>query len=140
MPLNQANPAWVDAVPDLGRHIVEIKLPPSARLGDGHAALVAVASWQPDLVVLDGNNPFIGTASGDQILGRYDAVEQAPAFRRGGIEEIAGQRQLAGAIRPDQARKFLAESPARHDADTGMGIGKAGVFRRDQDIAGQRDF
>ena len=28
---------------------------------------------------------------GDQVLSRYDAVEQTPAFRRGGIEEIAGQ-------------------------------------------------
>ena len=27
MPLNLANPAWVDAVPDLTQHIVEIRLP-----------------------------------------------------------------------------------------------------------------
>ena len=27
MPLNLANPAWVDAEPDLSEHIVEVKLP-----------------------------------------------------------------------------------------------------------------
>jgi len=27
MPLNLANPAWVDAEPDLKQHIVEVKLP-----------------------------------------------------------------------------------------------------------------
>ena len=32
MPLNLANPAWVDAEPDLRRHIVEIKLPKGAGL------------------------------------------------------------------------------------------------------------
>ena len=28
MPLNMANPAWVDAEPDMKQHIVEIKVPP----------------------------------------------------------------------------------------------------------------
>jgi diacylglycerol O-acyltransferase len=34
MPLNLANPAWVDAEPDLTAHVVEVKLPRSARTGD----------------------------------------------------------------------------------------------------------
>jgi WS/DGAT/MGAT family acyltransferase len=41
MPLNIANPAWVDAAPDLQQHIVELKLPKAARSGDGLAALEA---------------------------------------------------------------------------------------------------
>ena len=41
MPLNLANPAWVDAEPDLTKHIVEIKLPPQAKVGDGRAELEA---------------------------------------------------------------------------------------------------
>ncbi len=41
MPLNLANPAWVDADPDLRQHIVEVKLPPSARVGDGRRELEA---------------------------------------------------------------------------------------------------
>jgi diacylglycerol O-acyltransferase len=57
MPLNLANPAWVDADPDLRHHIVEIKLPPSARLGDGLAALEeAVSRLHP--VLLDRQRPL----------------------------------------------------------------------------------
>lgn len=37
----------------------------------------------------------------------------------------------------DDALQFLGQSPARHDADQGVGVGKAGVFRGDQDVAGQ---
>ncbi|WP_088281063.1 wax ester/triacylglycerol synthase family O-acyltransferase [Ideonella sp. A 288] len=44
MPLNLANPAWVDAEPDLRHHIVEHKLPPSAKVGDGMAELEAAVS------------------------------------------------------------------------------------------------
>jgi WS/DGAT/MGAT family acyltransferase len=57
MPLNLANPAWVDADPDLREHIVEIKLPPSAKLGDGMAALeAAVSELHP--VLLDRSRPL----------------------------------------------------------------------------------
>lgn len=57
MPLNLANPAWVDADPDLSKHIVEIKLPPSGRLGDGQAALeAAVSELHP--VLLDRSRPL----------------------------------------------------------------------------------
>ena len=41
MPLNLANPAWVDAAPDLNYHVVAVKLPESARLGDGMDELEA---------------------------------------------------------------------------------------------------
>ncbi|MDO8420133.1 MAG: wax ester/triacylglycerol synthase family O-acyltransferase [Rubrivivax sp.] len=37
MPLNLANPAWVDAVPDLRRHVVEIKLPKGSGLPEVEA-------------------------------------------------------------------------------------------------------
>ena len=57
MPLNLANPAWVDAEPDLTRHIVEIKLPPQAKLGDGRAELeAAVGRLHP--VLLDRSRPL----------------------------------------------------------------------------------
>ena len=57
MPLNLANPAWVDAEPDLNEHIVEIKLSKSARSGDGMAALEAqVAALHP--VLLDRRKPL----------------------------------------------------------------------------------
>jgi WS/DGAT/MGAT family acyltransferase len=57
MPLNLANPAWVDAEPDLNKHIVEIKLPKAARIGDGMAQLEAqVAALHP--VLLDRKRPL----------------------------------------------------------------------------------
>ncbi|MBP6899459.1 MAG: wax ester/triacylglycerol synthase family O-acyltransferase [Burkholderiaceae bacterium] len=39
MPLNLANPAWVDAEPDLSWHIIEHKLPASAKQGNGQAEI-----------------------------------------------------------------------------------------------------
>jgi WS/DGAT/MGAT family acyltransferase len=57
MPLNLANPAWVDAPPDLDHHIVELKLPAEAKQGDGLAALhAAVAELHPQL--LDRSRPL----------------------------------------------------------------------------------
>ncbi|HEX6722767.1 MAG TPA: wax ester/triacylglycerol synthase family O-acyltransferase [Burkholderiaceae bacterium] len=57
MPLNLTAPAWVDAEPDLNQHIVEIKLPKSARSGDGLRELEAqVAALHP--VLLDRKRPL----------------------------------------------------------------------------------
>jgi WS/DGAT/MGAT family acyltransferase len=57
MPLNMANPAWVDAEPDLTEHIVEIRLPPSAKVGDGMTELQAeVGRLHP--VLLDRRRPL----------------------------------------------------------------------------------
>jgi WS/DGAT/MGAT family acyltransferase len=57
MPLNLTAPAWVDADPDLEQHIVEIKLPKAARIGDGMAQLEAqVAALHP--VLLDRKRPL----------------------------------------------------------------------------------
>lgn len=69
MPLNMANPAWVDTEPDLTQHIVEIKLPADARTGDGLAALEAQVSLLHP-VLLDRSLPlwkihvFTGLAPG----------------------------------------------------------------------------
>ena len=57
MPLNLANPAWVDAEPDMAKHIVEIKLPPSAKSGTGLPELEAqVSALHP--VLLDRKRPL----------------------------------------------------------------------------------
>jgi WS/DGAT/MGAT family acyltransferase len=57
MPFNLTAPAWVDAEPDLAHHIVEIKLPKAARIGDGLAQLEAqVAALHP--VLLDRKRPL----------------------------------------------------------------------------------
>lgn len=53
MPLNMANPAWVDAEPDLKVHIVEIKLPKGSGLDALHAE---VSRLHP--VLLDRRRPL----------------------------------------------------------------------------------
>ncbi len=57
MPLNLANPAWVDAEPDLKAHIVEIRLPKVGGRGAGLAELEAqVSALHP--VLLDRSRPL----------------------------------------------------------------------------------
>jgi diacylglycerol O-acyltransferase / wax synthase len=85
MPLNLANPAWVDAEPDLKHHIVEIRLPPSAKQGDGRAELEAqVSKLHP--VLLDRKRPlwkfhvFEGlapSAEGHKRVGLYSQLHHA---------------------------------------------------------------
>ncbi len=57
MPLNLANPAWVDAEPDLRQHIVEVKLPATARHGDGRRELEAEVG-RLHSVLLDRSRPL----------------------------------------------------------------------------------
>ncbi len=57
MPLNLANPAWVDAEPDLRRHIVEHRLSAEARQGDGLTALEAKVA-ELHAVLLDRSLPL----------------------------------------------------------------------------------
>ncbi len=53
MPLNLANPAWVDAVPDMKQHIVEVKLAKGAGLPELESA---VSQLHP--VLLDRSKPL----------------------------------------------------------------------------------
>jgi diacylglycerol O-acyltransferase len=85
MPLNLANPAWVDAEPDLNEHIVEYKLPAKAKQGDGMAALeAAVGELHVKLLdrkrplwkfwVLEGLGP---SADGRRRVGLYSQLHHA---------------------------------------------------------------
>lgn len=85
MPLNMANPAWIDAAPDLKHHIVETRLPATARLGDGQRELqdaVARLHMQPldrdrplwRFHVLEGLAP---AASGNRRVGLYTQLHHA---------------------------------------------------------------
>ena len=53
MPLNLANPAWVDAEPDLEKHIVEIKLPKGSDMAELEAQIGALHP-----VLLDRKRPL----------------------------------------------------------------------------------
>ena len=81
MPLNLANPAWVDAVPDMKQHIVEVKLPKGAGLPELEAA---VSRLHP--VLLDRKKPlwkfhvFEGlapAANGNRLVALYTQLHHA---------------------------------------------------------------
>lgn len=96
MPLNLANPAWVDAEPDLDQHIVEIRLPASAKQGGGMAELhAAVGELHPRL--LDRSRP----------LWRFHVLEGlAPS--PGGRKRVALYSQVHHAAVDGQAAVALA--------------------------------
>ena len=85
MPLNLANPAWVDTEPDMQVHIVEIKLPASARSGDGLVAREEqVSRLHP--VLLDRARPLwkmhvltglANAANGNRRVGVYTQLHHA---------------------------------------------------------------
>lgn len=85
MPLNLANPAWVDADPDMRYHVVEHKLPKSAGTGDGMVEMEALVGelhaqrldrdkplWR--MHVMEGLAP---TADGRKRVGVYSQFHHA---------------------------------------------------------------
>jgi WS/DGAT/MGAT family acyltransferase len=120
MPLNLANPAWVDAEPDLRDHIVEIKLPPSAKLGDGHAALEeAVSRLHP--VLLDRKKPLwkmhvleglANAPDGSRRVGLYTQFHHAAVDGQAAVAlaQVILDLQAAGrdlAVRPSSRNKVF---------------------------------
>ena len=98
MPLNLANPVWVDAEPDLTEHIVEIRLPKAAARGDGLAELQKqVSALHP--VLLDRKRP----------LWKFHVFEGlAPAAN--GHKRVAMYTQLHHAAVDGQAAVALANA------------------------------
>ena len=94
MPLNLANPAWVDAEPDMKQHIVEIKLPK----GSGLAELEAeVSRLHP--VLLDRRRPLWK-------MHVFDGLAPGP----GGGKRVALYTQLHHAAVDGQAAVALANA------------------------------
>jgi diacylglycerol O-acyltransferase / wax synthase len=94
MPLNLANPAWVDAVPDMKQHIVEVKLTKGAGLPELEAA---VSKLHP--VLLDRKKP----------LWKFHVFEGlAPAAN--GNKRVALYTQLHHAAVDGQAAVALANA------------------------------
>ncbi|TNF58507.1 MAG: wax ester/triacylglycerol synthase family O-acyltransferase [Burkholderiales bacterium] len=58
MPLNMANPAWVDADPDLEAHIVEIRLPPGSRTRGDACSLMETQVARLHPILLDRHRPL----------------------------------------------------------------------------------
>ena len=94
MPLNLANPAWVDAVPDMKQHVVEVQLPKGAGLPELEAA---VSRLHP--VLLDRKKP----------LWKFHVFEGlAPAAN--GNRRVALYTQLHHAAVDGQAAMALANA------------------------------
>ena len=94
MPLNMANPAWVDAEPDMKQHIVEIKLPKGSGLRELEAE---VSRLHP--ILLDRSRP----------LWKFHVFEGlAPSFE--GRKRVALYTQLHHAAVDGQAAVALANA------------------------------
>ena len=74
---------------------------------------------------------------GVELLGRHDAVHEAPVGRGRGVDRIAGEQHLERALAPDRAHdrnhRRRAEQP-----DVDAGSREPGVGRRDREIARRR--
>ena len=126
MPLNLANPAWVDAEPDLQYHVVSVKLPASAKQGDGMAELEAAVSrlhaqrldrerplWRFHL--LEGLGP---SASGLRRVGLYSQFHHAA---------VDGQAAVAVAqviLDTTPEGRTLEIRPSRRSKTLRLGLGQ----------------
>jgi WS/DGAT/MGAT family acyltransferase len=126
MPLNLANPAWVDAAPDLKHHVVSVKLPASARNGDGMAELeAAVGKLHPQLLdrerplwrffVLEGLAP---SASGRQRVGLYSQLHHAAVDGQAAV----AMAQVLLDISP--AGRSIELRPSRRAKQFRLGVGQ----------------
>jgi WS/DGAT/MGAT family acyltransferase len=117
MPLNLANPAWVDAQPDLREHIVEITLPK----GSGLAELEdAVSRLHP--VLLDRKRPlwkfhvFEGLApspNGNRRVGLYSQLHHAAVDGQAAVAlantllDVTAQPRPPGAAKGARGKKVF---------------------------------
>lgn len=123
MPLNLANPAWVDAAPDLEHHVVEVKLPASAKKGDGLAELqAAVGELHPKL--LDRSRPLwrfhvlegLGKSTdGHKRVGLYSQVHHAAVDGQAAVALANILFDLTPEPRAIEARPSKRTKVFRHD-------------------------
>jgi diacylglycerol O-acyltransferase / wax synthase len=109
MPLNMANPAWVDAEPDLKQHIVEIKLPKGSGLPELEAQ---VSALHP--VLLDRRRPLWK-------MHVFEGLAPGP----GGNRRVALYTQLHHAAVDGQAAVALANAILDVTPEPRMPEGKA---------------
>ena len=68
-----------------------------------------------------------------------DLVDETDPQRRVGVDEVARQRHLPGPRRAD-ATGQVDEHRAGEHADAQVGVGEAGPFGGDDEVAGQREL
>ncbi len=123
MPLNLANPVWVDAEADLAAHIVEIRLPRSAARGDGMAELQQqVAALHP--VLLDRRRPlwkfhlFEGlapSADGRKRVAMYSQLHHAAVDGQAAVALANAILDVSPEPRAIEARPSQRTRTFRHD-------------------------
>jgi WS/DGAT/MGAT family acyltransferase len=123
MPLNLANPAWVDATPDLDHHVIEHHLPAGARDGDGMAELnAAVAQLHPQL--LDRDKPLwrfhvlegLGkSAAGRKRVALYTQVHHAAVDGQAAVALANILFDLTPEPRPIELKPSARRKVFRHD-------------------------
>jgi diacylglycerol O-acyltransferase / wax synthase len=102
MPLQLANPVWVDALPDMKQHVVEVKLPASAR-GKKRSDLQRLEALVGKLhtQLLDRRRP----------LWKFHVIEGlSPSPGKGGRRRVAMYTQLHHAAVDGQAAVALANA------------------------------
>jgi len=102
MPLNVTNPVWLDAVPDLKQHIVEVKLPrrtAAARSKGGEMAQLEALVGQLHTQLLDRSRP----------LWKFHVIEGLTPGE-GGAKRVAMYTQLHHAAVDGQAAVALANA------------------------------
>ncbi|MBL8329219.1 MAG: wax ester/triacylglycerol synthase family O-acyltransferase [Rubrivivax sp.] len=97
MPLNLANPAWVDAEPDLDEHVVEIRLGKDETRGKDALSLMEGVIARQHPILLDRNKP----------LWKFHVVEGLPAAPNG-RKQVGVYSQLHHAAVDGQAAVALA--------------------------------
>ena len=111
MPLNLANPAWVDAEPDLKQHIVEVRLPKGAGMAELeaevsrlHAVLLDRAKPLWKFHVFEGLSPW---PDGSKRVAMYSQLHHAAVDGQAAVA-------LANAIMdPTPEPRAIAAAPSR---------------------------
>jgi WS/DGAT/MGAT family acyltransferase len=120
MPLNLANPAWVDADPELAAHIVEIQLPKGSGIPELEAQ---VSRLHP--VLLDRQRPlwkfhvFEGLApgpKGEKRVGLYTQLHHAAVDGQAAVALAQAIMDLSPTPRAIEARPSKREKVYRLDA------------------------
>ena len=86
------------------------------------------------------NWPAHASASAYTCVGGDDLVDQADRQRLVGLDEPAGEDQVLGPARADQAGQPLGAAGARDDAEQHLGLAERGVVGGDPDVGAQREL
>jgi hypothetical protein len=79
-------------------------------------------------------------ASGEEVFGRYDFIDEANAERLGGIDDLAGDEEFEGGGGADDAGEALRTSIAGEQAELDFGLAEAGLVTGDAEVTGEGEL